>query len=312
MTTMIVGSGYLGGSIGNWLRTGGDDVVTCSRRRPQAQSAAGLAWREFDVRDRGASEAVIREVDPDAVVVVHGPSDVKWCEENPTQAEAAHVRGAENLAAVLGQRPTILISTDNVFAGDQPSNGERDATAPTNVYGRVKLAAEQALLVTGSTLALRTSLVYGWDPDGLRPNYFTSCLRSLGAGRPIDAPVDHWNTPVLVHDVARWVGVLLRSRRTGVAHLGGPERVSRFDWACRIARGLGLDHSLVRPTTKVDSAYACRPTNGCLRNERAAAWPELTALDPLADISAGIHRLAATVLPDGSTRSKRTVAVGDQ
>ncbi|MEV5710660.1 sugar nucleotide-binding protein [Actinoallomurus sp. NPDC052274] len=292
---MVVGSGYLGGRIGARIRALGGRAVLCSRRPPAARSAAGLEWRELDVRDARACRDVVRGLAPDALVIVHGPSDITWCEEHPREAMAAHGAGAMNLAAAAGRLPVLLVSTDNVFAGTRDSYGESDEVSPANAYGRAKLAAERALLDTGVALVLRVSLVYGWDPDGHRPNYFTTCVRSLRAGRAVEAPDDHWNTPVLVDDVAAWSAELVRTRRTGVLHLAGPERLSRYAWARRIAAGLGLGEDLVRAVGKAGTAYACRPRNACLHSEHAADLPELAGLWPV-DVDEGTRLLAGVAL----------------
>ncbi len=268
MLTMVVGSGYLGGRIGARMRALGGRAVLCSRRPPPA--TAGADWHELDVRDPRACLEAVRAYAPDALVVVHGPSDITWCEAHTEETMAAHGAGAANLAAAAGGRPVLLISTDNVFAGTRHSHGESDEPVPLNAYGRAKLAGERTLLDTGAALVLRVSLVYGWDPGGHRPNYFTTCVRGLLGGRPIEAPADHWNTPVLVDDVAAWSAALLHAGRTGVLHLGGPERLSRHEWAGRIAKGLGLDDEPIRPVAKAGTAYACRPDNACLHSERAS------------------------------------------
>lgn len=289
--TMVVGSGYLGGRIGARTRALGDRAVLCSRRPP----ASTAGWRELDVRDPRACREAVRALAPDVLVVVHGPSDITWCEEHPEETMAAHGAGAANLAAAADGRPILLISTDNVFAGVRHSHAESDEAVPVNAYGRAKLAGERTLLDTGAALALRVSLVYGWDPDGHRPNYFTTCVRRLRAGHPVEAPADHWNTPVLVDDVAAWSAALLRAGRTGLLHLGGPERLSRYEWAGRIAKGLGLDDATIRPVGKAGSAYACRPDNACLYSERADGLPELSGLRPV-DVDEGARRLADAAL----------------
>ncbi len=295
MLTMVVGSGYLGGRVGARARELGGEAVLCSRHRPTARSAEGSAWHELDVRDPSACADAVRLIAPDAIVAVHGPSDITWCEDHSDVAMAAHGGGAANLAAAAAGRPILLISTDNVFPGVRPSYGESDETEPANAYGRAKLAAEQAVLDTGNGMVLRVSLVYGWDPDGHRPNYFTTCARLLRAGRTVEAPADHWNTSVLVDDVAAWTLALLGAGRTGVLHLGGPERLSRYEWAARIAKGLGLDTGLVRAVDKAGTPYACRPNNACLHSEEAAGLPELAGLMPV-DVDEGTRRLAGTAL----------------
>jgi dTDP-4-dehydrorhamnose reductase len=290
---LVVGAGYLAAHIGRRLRADGHHPTLSSRRPPDTPEAEGLAWSPVDIGDPRRVRELVGETRPDAAVVVHGPSDVTWCERHPEQTGAAHAGGAAHLSTTLGDRRMLLISTDNVFAGHKDSHGESEPPAPANAYGRAKLAAERELLATGAALVLRVSLVYGWDPAGLRPNFFTTCVQRLRAGRPVSVPDDHWNTPVLVDDVAAWSTALLGSGHTGVLHLGGPRRLSRAAWARHLAELCDTDPGLVQPVPRSASDYACRPRNACLHSERAPRLAELDGLDPVDVLSAGA-RLVTT------------------
>ncbi|MFB7613520.1 SDR family oxidoreductase [Kitasatospora sp. NPDC056181] len=292
LRVLVVGAGYLAGRVGERLGALGHAVTLSSRRRPATAQARRLGWHPVDVGDRRSVHALFAATAPDAVVVAHGPSDITWCEANPGQAMAAHRGGARYLAEALGSRRALLISTDNVFPGSRSSYGESDRAEPANAYGRAKLAAEDTLLATGDVLVLRVSLVYGWDRDGLRPNFFTTCAQQLSRSRPVAVPDDHWNSPVLIDDVAEWTTALLGSAHTGVVHLGGPRRVSRLAWARHIAACCGRDPALVRTLPKHSTVYACRPRNACLHSERAAHLPELAGLDPV-DVLEASNRLIA-------------------
>ena len=290
---LVLGAGYLAGHIGQRLYAAGHRVTVSSRHRPSTPETRRLDWFAVDVAARDRVAALVDATRPDAVVCVHGPSDITWCEANPGPALAAHRDGAGHLAHALDGRRVLLISTDNVFSGREPSCAESATTEPANAYGRAKLAAEDTLLATGNALALRVSLVYGWDEAGLRPNFFTTCARRLIAGERVEVPEDHWNSPVLVHDVAAWTAALLDSAHTGVLHLGGPRRLSRVEWARHIAAVRGADPDLVVPVPRDRSAYACRPRNACLHSERADGIPELAGLAP-ADVLDASEQLITT------------------
>ncbi|TDC68103.1 SDR family oxidoreductase [Streptomyces hainanensis] len=289
----MVGAGYLAGHVGRRLAALGHHPVLSSRHRPTTPGTRGLDWLPADVVDPDSLTRLLATARADTVVTVHGPSDITWCEANPALADAAHHGGARRLAALLDGRRALMISTDNVFPGHRTSYGESDPTAPANAYGRAKLAAERALLATGNALALRVSLVYGWDRAGLRPNFFTTSALRLAAGEPVAVPDDHWNTPVLADDVAAWTAALLTTEHTGVLHLGGPRRLSRLDWARHLARAQGADPALARAAPRDDTAYACRPRNACLHSERAATVPELRGLEPVDVLEASTRLIAA-------------------
>ncbi|MBB4796258.1 dTDP-4-dehydrorhamnose reductase [Streptomyces nodosus] len=287
---LVIGSGYLAGHIAARLTGLGVETVLSSRGAPVIPESRGVRWTRVDVTSGPQVAALMDAVQPDAVVAVHGPSDITWCEAHPEEAYATHHGGARNIAAALDGRPVLLVSTDNVFPGKAESHGESAQPFPANAYGRAKLAAEQELLATSSALILRVSLVYGWEDCGPRPNFLTSVTRSLMRGEQLRIPADHWNTPVLVEDVAAWVTTLMSSGRTGMLHLGGPRRIGRVDWARHIAQQIGADPTLIVPTPRVGTAYACRPRNACLHSEVAAELPELQRHRPV-DVLEATHAL---------------------
>lgn len=274
-TVLVVGSGYLGRALAAALERDGARVVVSSRR-----PVPGVHWARVDVTDAASVQQAVDVHAPDAIVLAHGPSDITWCHENPAVAMRVHHGGALNVARAAPRTWKLLVSTDNVFDGVRPSYGESDAPSPANGYGDAKAAAERALLADGATFVLRVSLVYGWDDAAARSNFFALAARRLAAGERVAAPVDHWNTPVLVDDFASWGRALVHARPTGLVHLGGRDRVTRYEWARCIARTLGYDESLVVPAEKRSTPYACRPVNACLHSERAALVPGLAGLSP--------------------------------
>jgi len=292
LRVLVVGAGYIAGHVGRRLTELGHTAILSSRRGPVTPESRGLDWLPVDVGERRSVHALVELARPDALVVAHGPSDITWCETNPGRAAAVHRGGATYLAEALEGRRALLVSTDNVFPGRKDSCGESEPTEPANAYGRAKLAAEETLLATGNALALRVSLVYGWDRAGLRPNFFTSCALKLRRAEPVAVPHDHWNSPVLVDDVAAWTAALLASDHRGIVHLGGPRRLSRVAWARHIAEGYGVDPGLVTPAPRQSTGYACRPRNACLHSERAAGIPELEELAPMDVLKASIDLIA--------------------
>ncbi len=285
MVVLVAGAGFLGGALAQRLAAGGDRVVLAAR----GADPAAADRRRLDVADRAACRAVVRDVRPDALVLVHGPSDVTWCERHPQEASAVHAGGAANLRRAAGSTPTLLISTDNVFAGDRDRPVEADPVRPANAYGTAKRAAEEVVLAAPAGLVLRCSLVYGRPAAG-RSNFFADTAAALARGEVVRAPHDQWTTPVLVDDVAAWVAALLPAGTVGALHLGGPDRVSRCDWARRIAVRLGADPSLVVPVERATTRYACRPENACLASARHVA--ALDSLQPRG-IDAAMDRLQA-------------------
>ena len=118
-----------------------------------------------DLAQVDALRATIRELQPDVIVNAGAYTAVDKAESEAERAEAINAIAPGVLAEEALRLGAWLVhySTDYVFdgSGDQP-RGEDAATGPLNVYGRTKLAGEQAIqAVGGKYLIFRTSWVYG-------------------------------------------------------------------------------------------------------------------------------------------------------
>ncbi|MET9676316.1 sugar nucleotide-binding protein [Streptomyces sp. NPDC006482] len=296
---LVVGSGFVGTEIARRLAAGNRPVTLASRGRPTADPGAyGARWTALDATDPAACARVVATVAPRAVVLVHGPSDVTWCESHPEEAAAAHAAATANFAAVPGLDRVVMISTDNVFDGASPHNVETTPVSPANAYGTAKRQAERLLLDRAASPAtvLRVSLVYGHEPAGHEKwlNFFSACAHRLARGEPVEAPDDQWTTPVLVDDVAAVTSTLLRhpGALPPLLHLGGPERVSRAEWARVIADALGAPRGLVTAVPRASGRYASRPENTCLSSTLLGSVPGMTET-PLHDVRSAAEALAA-------------------
>ncbi|HYD60640.1 MAG TPA: dTDP-4-dehydrorhamnose reductase [Noviherbaspirillum sp.] len=124
-----------------------------------------LDREQMDLADLDAVRAVIRDIRPGLIVNPAAYTAVDKAESEPERAmlingEAPGVIAEE--ARKLGAA-VIHYSTDYVFDGSKPdAYTEEDTPSPLNVYGRTKLAGEQAVQASGAPhLILRTSWVYG-------------------------------------------------------------------------------------------------------------------------------------------------------
>ncbi|MEU5087604.1 sugar nucleotide-binding protein [Streptomyces sp. NPDC021356] len=305
--TLVVGSGLIGAALARRLVPGGGAVTLASRHRPApAPQSYGARWEALDATDAGACARLLARLRPDRVVLVHGPSDATWCEEHPSQARAAHVAVAENFTALARDARIVLISSDNVFDGASAHNAESVPVRPANAYGRAKLAAEQALLAGApGAVALRVSLVYGHEgaDAGKWLNFFAVCAHRLLRGEHVEAPDDHWTTPVVLPDVAEVTAALLHTPDPlpPVLHLGGPDRVTRAEWATVIAGALGAPAGLVVPVPRARTRYASRPANACLTSEVLSTLPATEKIT-VRGVAEGARLLAPAFTGSGTTR----------
>ncbi|MGB9279906.1 MAG: sugar nucleotide-binding protein [Pseudonocardiaceae bacterium] len=273
-TVLVVGGGLVGGSVRRRLIQEGWSVITARR------TAHAATDHVLDVATEGGRAALSRTVAAgaySACVLIHGPSDVSWCDSNQALAIAAHQGAA---AAVSGLGVTVvLVSTDNVFAGDRASYGVDARVAPLNAYGRAKLLAEREVLSDPTGRVIRVSLVYGprEDPQ-LRPNFAEDCLLSAQDPRAtFAAPVDQSFTPIFVDDAGDAVARVASqpSDAPRLIHVAGRETCSRFEFAQEAYRVAGADPSRVVPVDRRATRWASRPRYSCLQETASALDPRL-------------------------------------
>jgi dTDP-4-dehydrorhamnose reductase len=157
-----------------------------------------------------------------------------------------------------------------VFAGDRAPLREDEPPDPLTVYGRTKRDGERAVLEELETAAVaRVALVYGRG-HGPRGTSSESVAWSLRARRPVSLFTDEHRTPVDAESVADAVARLLDRGAAGLFHLGGPERLSRYEIGVRTARALGLDPSgIVAARQDEHRAPEPRPRDVSLDSGRA-------------------------------------------
>ena len=132
------------------------EVVGCDRDSP------GDLRADFSQTD--SLRALVRRVQPDAIVNAAAHTAVDKAESEPDLARAINATAPGVLAAEAAALGAWLVhySTDYVFDGSGDQSRDEDApTGPLSVYGRTKLDGEQAIRASGCRhLILRTSWVH--------------------------------------------------------------------------------------------------------------------------------------------------------
>ncbi len=95
------------------------------------------------------------------------------------------------------------------------------------------------------------------------------CIRDRGRG--IDVVNDHYNSPTLADNLAQALLEMVERDLSGVYHTSGSERISRYEFALRVAEAFNLDPSLIRPVkmSELKAWVARRPRDSSLRIDKA-------------------------------------------
>ncbi|WP_244815388.1 dTDP-4-dehydrorhamnose reductase [Caballeronia sp. Lep1P3] len=226
---------------------------------------------------------VVREVKPSLIVnpaaytsVDKAESDVDAAMRANGEAPGVIAEEAKRLRAAL-----VHFSTDYVFDGmKEGAYVEDDAMNPQNVYGKSKMAGEQAIGAAGCDhLILRTSWVYG-----TRGRNFLLTMLRLGEERDeLSVVADQTGAPTWAktiaaltsHIVAQGVGADADwwKEKSGVYHLTASGSTSWRGFAEAIFENASLAKKpIVKPISA--SAYptpAKRPMNSRMSNDKLAA-----------------------------------------
>jgi len=288
LKVLVIGRGLIGGALAELLSRRGHQVLTTGQLVPVHRGIR----RPADLATPRGLDALVRSVRsyrPDATVLAHGPTDVDWCEVQPREAIEAHAQPAEALAEI-GVAP-ILVSSDAVFDGSLPIYDETDETTPANAYGYAKLAAERVVAAVSGGSIVRVSVVYGGR--GRRLTFADQCADAIRLGLAIKVPYDQFFTPVFIDDACCALTAVVESReRPDLLHVGGPERISRLDFARLLERlsGSAGEHFIAAP--RAETCWASRSPNSCLRSTRANQLRglPLVPIDPAAGLAKLLDR----------------------
>lgn len=249
--------------------------------------------------------ATVRAIAPQVIVNAAAHTAVDKAESEPALAQtinadtpAAIAREAATLGACL-----VHYSTDYVFDGSgQRPWREDDTPAPLNVYGRTKLAGEEAIRASGcSHLILRTSWVYA-----ARGGNFARTMLRLAASRDrLEVVDDQVGAPTGADLLADLTAHALRRVQAepalaGTYHAAASGETSWHGYArhvVRVARGLGQslrvsDEAIVPVSSSAFPAPAQRPLNSRLDTRRLCEQFDLR----LPDWRSGVERMLHEVL----------------
>jgi dTDP-4-dehydrorhamnose reductase len=277
MRILLTGaSGQLGAYLIDRLLVEGHEPVAWSGREPGDRG--GIEFRPVELADDEATGKALDEADPEVILHAAAIRATDAVLRDPDRAQAINVRATRRLAewSALRGRRLVFTSTDLVFDGSRAWNREDDPAEPILAYGRTKREAESAVLGVPGGIVARVSLLYGPSRCG-RPYFFDNSIAAIRRGDPVVSFEDEHRTPLDMATASEILVRLATSRETGLFHVAGTERVSRFELMRRSAGALGLDPTLIRPNRRADVALPePRPADVSLDTSKlATAFPDL-------------------------------------
>lgn len=226
---------------------------------PIGVSLTALGRDKLDIAAPGAAARMVAEIAPDLILNAAAFTAVDRAESEPALALAINATAVGRLAAAAGSDTRLVhISTDFVFDGRASAPYPPDAaTGPLSVYGRSKLAGEQA--AGGNALIVRTAWVYAAEGA----NFVHTMLRLMRTRDEVRVVADQIGTPTFARGLAETVWQLVNQGRTRIWHHTDSGQASWHEFALAImeeALAIGLLQKAVPviPITTAEYPTAAR------------------------------------------------------
>lgn len=243
-----------------------------------------LSREELDLSNQDQIRQVVRTAKPDLII---NPAAYTAVDKAETEADLAYAINATapqilaEEAANIGAK-LIHFSTDYVYNGNKTGTYlESDATEPLSIYGKSKLAGEEAIRSVGLPhLIFRTSWVYG----AYGKNFLKTILRLAGEREELRIVADQIGAPTSSNSIAHAATEVLQAWKgdvTGVYHLVNSGQTTWHGFATAIVD----EYVRLRPskgwaplkveriqaiTTKDFPTPAARPANSTLDTSKLA------------------------------------------
>ena len=244
-----------------------------------------LARDQLDLNNIDQIRQVVRELKPDLIINPAAYTAVDKAESEPELAHAINALAPQVLAEEAARLDAALIhfSTDYVFDGTKlGAYEETDAVNPISVYGKTKLAGENAIRVVGLPhLILRTSWVYGVYGK----NFLKTIIRLATERESLSIVADQIGAPTSSESIADALVKLVnvwnpnQTDLTGVYHLTNLNTTSWHGFSSEIIlqyTKLAVNNNwpalklqeIAAITTADYTTPAVRPANSVLNNAK--------------------------------------------
>lgn len=222
---------------------------------PVLGETAAFHRAQLDLSKPADIRRVINEIRPQIIVNAAAYTAVDRAESEETLAHAINAEAPAAMAEEAKKLGALLVhySTDYVFDGTKTSPYEEtDATNPLGVYGKTKLAGEEAIRQSGAAhLIFRTAWVYATRGR----NFLLTILRLASEREELRIVHDQIGAPTAAREIARATASVLTSilgedspitAATGVSgtyHMTAGGSGSWYDLACAILHEASGDRS---------------------------------------------------------------------
>lgn len=246
-------------------------ILGIAHSRPLA--LPGMQMLQSNLAQETGLRNLVRETRPDAIIHLAAISDANYCQTHAAETEKINVQAPKLLAKLAAELaiPMVFTSTDMVFDGQRGHYTEADSPHPINRYGEQKALAEEGIASAYPQAAIcRMPLMFG-PASPTSKNFFQAHMAQLRKGEPLKLFMDEYRTPLGGFSAAKGILYALGALN-GLYHLGGLERLSRYELGILMAQKGGITQPNIIASYQKDVQMAApRPHDASLDSSKALA-----------------------------------------
>ena len=252
-------SGLLGHFLVTHLEKQGFHVIALTNTHDLSGITPAVQQVKCDIAQRAEIERLLDQTAPDIIIHAAGMTNVDQCEVDPVRARLINTDVPSWLAqwSLKNTRQYVFISSDHVTAGKKPFFLESDPVGPVNMYAQTKADAEIAVSGHAPFAQIIRTNFFGRGPVW-RKSITDWLWERAQAREKIPAFTDSFFSPLSVHYLSKAIADLSQKPVSGIFHVGGAERVSKYDFALKFLEFFNLDKGLVTPSL-IKGAHLAAP-----------------------------------------------------
>ena len=211
----------------------------------------------------------ISKINPHIIIHTAAISNIELCEKNKKKAKLINYQITKNITRICCDKniKLIFISTDHLFSGNKKFYNETSYCNPLNYYSKTKLLSE-----TYIKKKIKDYLILRTNFFGIGPRYRISfsdwIINSLKKNKKLFMFKDVFFTPILINDFVSVLTLLIKKKINGVINISCGERLSKYDFALKLAKVFKYNLSLVEPVSIKNSKLVHRPLDMSLDNSK--------------------------------------------
>ena len=239
-TILLGASGFLGSYFSKEF---GENFLLHARRASESIQYDYIA----NIETEKEISQLFRENHFETLINCIALADIEKCESDPESARWLN----HELPSLLAKHSTknqvrmCHISTDAVFNSEIPFASEGDPKTPKSVYAITKLDGENSVLEAAEDSCIFRVNFFGASP--IRAGLLEFFYQNLELDKEVLGYKDVYFTPLYAQDAVRILKSISESGHSGVFHVVGTERLSKYEFGRKVALAMNVDVDLVIP-----------------------------------------------------------------